>query len=184
MTELWLPVVGYEGYYEVSNIGRVRSVDRKVIYADGRIFMYQGKVLSYNVNKINGALMVHLYKNAKRMAYTVHRLVLSAFSPTCDSTLEVNHKNGNRADNSVDNLEWCTRKENMQHGFRTGLINNTGTNHGNNVYNDLQIIEAKVMLKKGFSLGEIETKTGVKKATLHQIKAKKQWNHVVIGDDL
>lgn len=182
--EQWLPIVGYEGYYEVSDRGRVRSLDREVVYTDGRVYWYRGKILKCNVNKTNGALMVHLYKGCNRQAHTVHRLVLNAFCPTSNNSLEVNHKNGNRADNSLNNLEWCTRQENMKHGFETGLINNTGTNHGNNVYSDLQIKEAKVMLMNGYSLGQIETKTGVKKATLHQIKAKKQWNHIVIGDDL
>lgn len=109
-SEVWKPVVGYEGLYEVSNIGRVRSIN----------FRNSGKakVMSPSFNTW-GYLIVDLRKNNKRHSYTVHRLVALAFIPNPDNLPEINHKNEIKYDNTVENLEWCTRKYNINYG--TGI---------------------------------------------------------------
>ena len=106
-SEVWKPVVGYEGLYEVSNIGRVRSIN----------FRNSGKakVMSPSFNTW-GYLIVDLRKNNKRHSYTVHRLVALAFIPNPDNLPEINHKNEIKYDNTVENLEWCTRKYNINYG--------------------------------------------------------------------
>ena len=118
--EIWKPISGYEGVYEVSNLGRVRSCDRIVVCNDGRKYKRKGKVLrqSYDANKY---YKVALCKNGKQKNFSVHRLVAQAFIPNPENKLTVNHKNGDKLDNRVENLEWATREENMQHAYDNGL---------------------------------------------------------------
>ena len=115
MIEEWRPVVGYEGLYEVSNTGRVRSVDRYVVDSLGHRRFYKGKVLSIVKNK-NGYLLINLYCNEKNKKCLVHRLVAEAFVSNPDNLPEVNHKDEDKTNNRVDNLEWCSRKYNVNFG--------------------------------------------------------------------
>lgn len=110
MQELFRNIEGYEGLYQVSNLGRVRSFK---VYKGG-------KVLTLVQRK--GYITVTLCKNGKSKIYSVHRLVAEAFIPNPDSMREVNHIDGNKLNNDVSNLEWCTHLENMRHAFKSGLI--------------------------------------------------------------
>lgn len=108
----WRPIEGYEGLYEVSNKGRVRSLNYR--------HTGEAKILRLCKNK-DGYLCVHLSKNGTRYAKQVHRLVASAFIPNIGDKPQVNHIDGDKTNNKVDNLEWVTGKENMQHAWNTGL---------------------------------------------------------------
>ena len=111
--EIWRPVVGYEGLYEVSNTGRVRSLDR---YVKGKGYrLHKGKVLSPIKNK-DGYLTVNLCCNGKIQHKTIHRLVIQTFIPNPDNLPEVNHLDEDKTNNSVDNLEWCTCSYNNNYG--------------------------------------------------------------------
>lgn len=175
--EIWRDVVNFEGFYEVSNYGNVRSVDREIKYEDGRVYSYKSKILSFNNTK-QGYYSAHLYKNCVRKNRKVHIIVAETFLPNPLGLTDVNHKDGNKLNNHVDNLEWTSRLQNMQHGFSTGLINNTGTNHGNNIYSDEQIIHVKRLLVLRRPHKEIEAVTGVKKGTIEQISQGRQWTHL------
>lgn len=109
--EEWKDIVGYEGMYMVSNLGRVKSLDRKVEYLDGRKYFYKSKILTTSI-KGNGYYTVSLQKNNKPKNYYVHRLVASAFLDNNKSLPQVNHKDEDKGNNSVENLEWCTPKYN------------------------------------------------------------------------
>lgn len=104
--EIWKPVKGYEGEYEVSNLGRVKSLPRKTT---------SGKLLKYSDNG-NGYQHLVLTKNGSQRDFYVHRLVAQTFIPNPDNLPEVNHKDENKANNCVDNLEWCNKKYNMNYG--------------------------------------------------------------------
>lgn len=116
--EIWKEVKGYGGVYEVSNLGNVRSVDRTVIReTTGVSVLYKGKQLAINYNSRNNCCEVSLSLNQRRKCYKIHRLVAEAFLPNTDGLPHVNHKDGDRHNNNVTNLEWCTASYNLKHSY-------------------------------------------------------------------
>ena len=115
--EIWRPVVGYEGLYEVSSYGRVRSLDMYVKVGYGNYRLHKGKVLS-PAKDTGGYLKVNLYCNGKQKTIDVHRLVAQAFLPNPDNLPQVNHKDENKTNNRVENLEMCNAKYNLSYGTR------------------------------------------------------------------
>lgn len=118
---LYLPVIGYEGLYEVSDLGDVRSLDRKVLGRDGTTYPFKGVVLRPALHKDTGYLMVSLWKNGVGKHHYVHRLVAEAHIPNPLGLPEVNHDDGNRANPAKNNLYWVTGQQNKQHAVDTGL---------------------------------------------------------------
>ena len=121
MNEIWKDIEGYEGLYQVSNLGRVRSLNRITNgkFGNRSLCLRKGRILK--PRKISLYTGVYLSKNGHVKNYTIHRLVAQAFIPNPQNKLEVNHIDGNKLNNKVDNLEWATRSENEQHAYRTGL---------------------------------------------------------------
>lgn len=117
----FLPIKGYEGLYEVSDTGAVRSVDRIVTGSDGTSYPRQGRTLCAAPHKDTGYLVVSLWQGNKGTSFYVHRLVGEAHIPNPNKLPEINHLDGNRQHNHHSNLEWVTRKGNAQHAVKTGL---------------------------------------------------------------
>lgn len=111
--EQWRPVPGYEGYYEVSDQGRVRSLDRLIVYVNGDRHYTKGKLKSVSDNG-NGYLSVSLSRNNSDVRRYVHRLVLEAFVGPAPEGMEACHGNAKRHDNRLSNLRWDTRVENCK----------------------------------------------------------------------
>ena len=118
MEEIWKPVKGFEGYYEVSNLGRVRSIDRVVVDTVRNCErLLKGNVLIQKDNG-NGYKNVMFCKEHKLYNKYVHRLVAETFIPNKDNLPQVNHKDEDKSNNRVDNLEWCTSFYNNEYGTR------------------------------------------------------------------
>ena len=110
--EQWKPIQEFNGEYEVSNLGRVRSMKR--------YYGMVGHIMPQTIQR-KGYYAVTFWKNNKAYCRKVHRLVIEAFTPNHDNLPCINHIDGNKLNNHVSNLEWCTYQANMQHAVRTGL---------------------------------------------------------------
>ena len=117
----WLPVKNFENLYEVSNTGLVRSIDRVLIVKGQWNRFVKGKLLYQNTNKQVCYKQVNLWKNNQGKFLYVHRLVAEAFINNPENKPEVNHIDGNKHNNCVENLEWVTSSENSYHASETGL---------------------------------------------------------------
>ena len=116
INEIWKPVVGYEGLYECSNMGRVKSVDRYVSHRyDGEFQFIKGRIRKTKLNNW-GYEMLSLCKDGKEKTCLVHRIIAEAFLPNPYNLPEVNHKDECKTNNCVDNLEWCDSSYNKLYG--------------------------------------------------------------------
>lgn len=119
MEELWLPIENYPGY-EISNYGKARSVDRLTIGPRGKQWLRLGVLLKQSIGT-SGYSIIAPSKCGRNHTLMIHRLVAQAFLPNPKNKPEVNHKDGNKQNNHVDNLEWATGSENMRHSTDTEL---------------------------------------------------------------
>ena len=119
MQEVWKDIPGYEGIYQISTSGQIKSSDRPVWHGT---FMYTRKGTIRKPFDARGYKALNLSKDGKKTFFTVHRLVALTFIPNPDNLPEINHKDGNKLNNHVDNLEWCTPSQNTQHAVDTGLL--------------------------------------------------------------
>lgn len=121
IVEKWRDIENYEGLYQVSNLGNIRSIDRIINYADCRIRFHKGRNIMQALNR-QGYLQVSLSNNGFKKTFRVNRLVAEAFIPNPNNLPEVNHKNEDKHNNAVYNLEWCTPKYNCNYGDRNKKI--------------------------------------------------------------
>ena len=121
MSEVWKDIEGYEGRYQVSNLGRIRSIPHTTISTSGKKRPFQGKILRTHILS-SGYRSVCVRKPNKRIL--VHRAVAIAFVPGYFDGAQVNHKDENKRNNRVDNLEWVTAKENINYGTHNSRCHN------------------------------------------------------------
>lgn len=121
MNEIWKFIPSYEGYYQVSNLGNFRSVPRIIKYKNNGTRLYPAKNLLTETTKDNYQ-RITLMKEGVKQRFQAHRLVAITFIPNPENKPCVNHKDGNKSNNCVENLEWCTPSENTLHAIKTGLI--------------------------------------------------------------
>lgn len=135
MEEEWRDIIGYEGLYQVSNLGRVRSLDRTFIRSDGRLHNKQGRILTPGKNP-RGYLFVNLSDiNHKITPTRIHRLVVQTFIPNPECLPQVNHIDENKLNNSITNLEWCTNSYNTSYGTRNQRLSMSLIGNKNRIKN-------------------------------------------------
>lgn len=180
--EQWKDIKGYEGLYKISSKGLIYSCEKSItkkMYGGGlHSYIRKGRMLKYDT--FSGYAKVHLSKNGIKKRYSVHRLVLSAFKKNIYNKECINHIDNNPLNNCIENLEWCTSKENSQHAAKCGrLVNNfpymCGEMINTSKLNELQVIE---ILKSTESYASLARKYNVSKTAIRFIKIKMNWKHV------
>lgn len=175
--EEWRAVVGWEGLYEVSDLGRVRSVDRILFTPSpprGPYFRkYKGKVLKQNVGT-DGRYHVVLSCRDRRETPVVSRLVCLAFHGEPGEKKDAAHNDGNRLNNRAGNLRWATRKENMADTLAHGT-RNRGERHG---LAKLTAENVREIRASGETLGVLGARFGVSFQTISDIRCRNSWRHI------
>ena len=120
MEEIWKDIEGYEGLYQISNIGQIKALEKPRISPSGGVGIRPEKILKTWDNQ-RGYLQIVIRKNNIPKGHKIHRLVAEHFIPNPNKYPQVNHKNGIKTDNRVENLEWCTAQENIRHSWKNGL---------------------------------------------------------------
>ena len=160
MIEIWKPIKGYERFYEVSNLGRVKSkLGKKIRFL-----------------KSNCLLKGYRYSQLQSKNFLTHRLVAQAFIPNPENKPQVNHKDGVKDNNFVENLEWVTQSENEIHARKTGLKR---TFYGEDVANSKLTLNQVLEIKKSNKTQIILSKEyGVHQVHIGRIKSGKRWGHL------
>lgn len=168
--EIWKDVVGFEGFYLVSNLGRIKSLPRD--------FVIEERIIKPRKEK-KGYLAVRLIiRNLIRKIYKIHRLVAVAFIPNPHNFPQVNHKNMNKEDNRVENLEWINNIDNFYHAMNTNITNNKRP-CGAAKLNAQQVKEIKELINNNiYSRSEIANKYDVHPCTISYIKNGKIWKNI------
>jgi hypothetical protein len=174
--EIWKDIEGYDGRYEISNHGNVRNKGYVVEDSWGRKRKIAKRVMKNSLDA-NGYFRVNLPIGGKAKVIHIHVLVCRHFVSRVYGKNSVNHIDGNKLNNHFSNLEWCTQRENIQHAFRTGLVNNTGENHGYSKLTNEQVLEIR-SLEGQFIQKDIGKMFGISREQVGTILRRQQWKHI------
>lgn len=180
MNEIWKTVYGFDDYL-VSNLGRVKTKSRKLRYThavtgDEHFRVSSERFLKIYSNDLTGYKFVQLYLNKKSYNKTIHRLVAENFLIPTMGADTVNHIDGNKHNNIVDNLEWCTNAYNHEHATKTGL-KAKGGEIGTSKLNDKCIVAINKLIKLGWKQADIAELFEVSRPTITLINTGVTWKH-------
>lgn len=156
----------------------LKEDSRFEISKDGIIRNAKTKAIKSQYVSSTGYYMITISKNNKSKPYRVHRLLANNFIENPENLKEVNHIDGNKLNNNLENLEWVTHFGNMQHAFRIGLVNNNGVKNGMSKLNETNVSEIKELLKKGVTQIKIANKYNVSRSAILKIHLKKTWKTI------
>lgn len=176
MQEIWKPIAGYEGLYEVSSLGRIRSLDRVSVHSDGKSTRRTGRLLSPSLRA--GYPFVCLAKGGKSEQIHIHRLVAAAFCHKPDGCDVVNHRDGVKTNNVHANLEWTTPQGNSRHAYESGLsVAPRGSKAGAAKLTEQDVIDIRLALASGEYGTSLAKKYGVHVMTISAIRNGRNWSH-------
>jgi len=170
MNEDWRPIKGFEGLYEVSNFGNVRSMPWLQKHSSsGKMFQKKSRRIAIRFgSSFNGYSSVSLTYSGHQKSFFIHRIIAQAFIP-----------NPENKDNRVENLEWCTRSENAKHSFSIGLQCNKGEKHPGHKLTDQDVLNIRSRYSSGESSYLIyKTTPNISYTTIKDVIAKRIWAHI------
>ena len=180
MEEIWKDVQGYgeyDNYYEVSNLGRIRSKDRTTVGKCGRRFPFKGQIIKPCLTRC-GYHVLNLRFDGKKQGVLVHRVVVKAFLTPEEGKTQVNHIDGDKTNNKLSNLEWVNASENKLHAIRIGITKpKKGENSTFVKLKDEQVLKIRYE-HKDLTQKEIGDLYGVSRATVYMIRKNKIWTHI------
>lgn len=167
--ETWKDIVSYEGIYQVSNKARIKRIMSRKNASN--------KIINYNICP-KGYHKVCLTTNGKNKTFTVHRLIIGAFIPNPENKPFVNHIDGNKLNNNIENLEWCTQKENIEHAWKTGLAKaKKGEECYQSVLMEKDVLEIR-KIGRSQTLMQLSLNYKVNIATISKILLRQRWKHI------
>jgi len=174
--EIWRPVVEYKGFYEVSNLGRIRSVRNKT--CSKKYSFIKPHIVYGNCGKSTGYYSLFLSKNGKSRCFTVHRLVAKVFIKNINKKKLVLHKDGNSLNNYATNLYWGTSKENAQDALKHNTFVRGEKNGGAKLTEEKVLKIRKLYNSKKFSYSKLGKLFKVHYSTISYIISRKLWKHI------
>ena len=181
MEEQWIPIKGYETIYLVSNLGRIKSLDKEVNVRFNCKAIKKSKIIQTNSLR-KGYKYVQLYdleSNYKK--FSLHRLIALHFIPNPNNYPMINHKDGNTLNNSIDNLEWCTASQNTRHAFDTGLlVTRKGESCTQSKLTEQQVKDIHILKHYGMTSKAISKIYQVSFSTICDIFQGRTWKSVII----
>lgn len=176
VNEEWKDIPDYEGLYQVSNLGRVRSCDRVVRDSFGHNRFRRSRLLSPTIDRY-GYYKLHLSKNNVRGYFTIHVLVAKAFIGDRPDGLQVNHINGVKTDNRPENLEYVSGSRNIVHAQDMGL-KPVGSRCWQAKLSEADVSNIKLLISQGVNIKDIAERYGAVKQNISSIKKGVTWKHV------
>ena len=176
MKEIWKPVVEWEGLYEVSNLGRVRSLQRETTHKNGTVQPIPQKMMKLSV-ATNGYIRISFNKPGAVKNVMVHILVINAFVGPCPKGQEVGHLDGNRKNNNLENLRYMSKQCNAAFCIEHGT-DPVGSRNPNSKLTDTDVRFIKTLIRDGFRPRHIAKIYGVTASNIGHIKSGRQWGHI------
>ena len=176
--EIWKDIKEYKGRYQISTLGKVKSVTRNISDSIDRNYLLTGRILKTS-NDGHNYRCICLDNKKNRKTYKIHRLVAQAFIDNPEKKKEVNHKNGIKNDNRVINLEWCSRSENIQHAMQIGLKNDKGENNSKAKLTEREAVMIKLIYKTNlYSTRKLGKIFNISSSIIWGIINSKRWKHI------
>jgi hypothetical protein len=176
INEVWKDISDYEGFYQVSSQGRVKSIDR-IVGSNSRKKALRSTILKPALST-SGYLCVSLWKDNKGATKSIHGLVALAFLGVCPDGCNVNHKDGNKLNNHIENLEYCTFAQNSQHAYNAGIPKVArGEKHGFSKLKNSDIIAIRDRIALGHKNTVIAKDFNVDASAISRIKTGRNWSH-------